>query len=83
VLVNPDGSTREIYELSDRTDLTWHGYLLGVGPGTRYGYRVHGPTSRPPAAASTPGSCSSIRTRGSHRAVEWVPEVYGYEWTAG
>jgi isoamylase len=21
----------------------WHGYLLGIGPGQRYGYRVHGP----------------------------------------
>jgi pullulanase/glycogen debranching enzyme len=21
----------------------WHGYLPGVGPGQRYGYRVHGP----------------------------------------
>jgi glycogen operon protein len=26
-----------------RTDNVWHGYLPGVGPGQRYGYRVHGP----------------------------------------
>ena len=25
------------------TALNWHCYLPGVGPGTRYGYRVHGP----------------------------------------
>ena len=24
----------------------WHGYLPGVGPGQRYGYRVHGPYDR-------------------------------------
>ena len=43
VLANPDGSPRAVYELTDRTDLTWHGYLPGVGPGTLYGYRVDGP----------------------------------------
>jgi isoamylase len=31
------------YELTERTALNWHGYLPGVGPGQRFGYRVHGP----------------------------------------
>ena len=26
-----------------RRALNWHSYLPGVGPGQRYGYRVHGP----------------------------------------
>ena len=30
-------------ELSERTAYNWHCYLPGVGPGQRYGYRVHGP----------------------------------------
>ena len=30
-------------ELCERTAHIWHGYLPGVGPGQRYGYRVHGP----------------------------------------
>jgi len=30
-------------ELPEFTDEIWHGYLPGVGPGTVYGYRVHGP----------------------------------------
>jgi isoamylase len=29
--------------LAERTAFNWHGYLPGVGPGQRYGYRVHGP----------------------------------------
>jgi glycogen operon protein len=33
----------ERIELSERTALNWHAYLPGVGPGQRYGYRVHGP----------------------------------------
>ncbi|MHB8469486.1 MAG: glycogen debranching protein GlgX [Gaiellaceae bacterium] len=30
-------------ELTERTVFNWHCYLPGVGPGQRYGYRVHGP----------------------------------------
>jgi len=36
-----DSETR--IELTERTAFNWHCYLPGVGPGTRYGYRVHGP----------------------------------------
>jgi isoamylase len=39
-----DGDDREQrYELTQRTAFNWHGYLPGVGPGQRYGLRVHGP----------------------------------------
>jgi isoamylase len=30
-------------ELPEVEGFVWHGYLPGVGPGQRYGYRVHGP----------------------------------------
>jgi isoamylase len=30
-------------EVTERTAFNWHCYLPGVGPGQRYGYRVHGP----------------------------------------
>ena len=33
----------ERIELPEYTDEIWHGYLTGIGPGTVYGYRVHGP----------------------------------------
>ncbi len=33
----------ERIRLRERTDLVWHGYLPGIGPGQRYGLRVHGP----------------------------------------
>ncbi len=29
--------------LEEHTDLAWHIYLPGIGPGQLYGYRVHGP----------------------------------------
>jgi glycogen operon protein len=38
-----DDNDRETrYELTERTAFHWHGYLAGIGPGQRYGYRVHG-----------------------------------------
>jgi glycogen operon protein len=30
-------------EVAEHTAFNWHCYLPGVGPGVRYGYRVHGP----------------------------------------
>jgi isoamylase len=30
-------------ELTEREAFSWHCYLPGIGPGQRYGYRVHGP----------------------------------------
>ncbi len=38
-----DEDAEERVEICERTAFNWHGYLPGVGPGQRYGYRVHGP----------------------------------------
>jgi isoamylase len=39
-----DSDDRETrVEVEQRTAFNWHCYLPGVGPGQRYGYRVHGP----------------------------------------
>jgi len=41
-LFDDDGEETRI-ELGERRALNWHCYLPGVGPGQRYGFRVHGP----------------------------------------
>ncbi|GAB3313013.1 glycogen debranching protein GlgX [Geodermatophilus aquaeductus] len=41
-LFDPDG-TEHRHRLQETTHQVWHGRLPGVGPGQRYGYRVHGP----------------------------------------
>jgi isoamylase len=41
-LIGPDGS-QECADLTEIDGFVWHGYLPGVGPGQRYGFRVHGP----------------------------------------
>src|SRR5487761_54554 len=46
-LFGGDGSVHDApetrVELTEADGFTWHGYLPGIGPGQRYGYRVHGP----------------------------------------
>jgi glycogen operon protein len=39
-----DGDDNETcVDLTEREAFNWHGYIPGIGPGQRYGYRVHGP----------------------------------------
>jgi len=38
-----DSGAQHCVNLPETTAFCWHGYLPGVGPGQRYGYRVHGP----------------------------------------
>ena len=39
-----DERNREIrVDLPEREGHVWHGYIAGLRPGQRYGYRVHGP----------------------------------------
>jgi isoamylase len=37
-----DDDTETRLDLSEADGFVWHGYLPGIGPGQRYGYRVHG-----------------------------------------
>jgi glycogen operon protein len=43
VLFDEHGAQTAAYDLAEKTDLTWHGYVFGVGPGQRYGFRIDGP----------------------------------------
>ena len=37
------GGAEERVALTEVDGFVWHGYLNGIGPGQRYGFRVHGP----------------------------------------
>jgi isoamylase len=41
-LFEPDGAEARL-ALTEVDAHVWHGYVNGVGPGQRYGYRIHGP----------------------------------------
>src|SRR5688572_18951159 len=38
-----DETPSRVISLPEQTYYIWHGYVPGVGPGTRYGIRSHGP----------------------------------------
>jgi len=38
-----EAGTETRVDLRERDAFVWHGYLQGIGPGQKYGYRVHGP----------------------------------------
>jgi isoamylase len=43
-IFDPTGTTElRRYDLPEFSEEIWHGYLPNIGPGTVYGYRVHGP----------------------------------------
>ncbi len=42
-LFDEKGAQTDRIDLKETTAFVWHGYIPGVQPGQRYGYRVHGP----------------------------------------
>jgi glycogen operon protein len=67
------------FDLPESTAFCWHGYMPEVGPGQRYGYRVHGPWN--PAAGHR---CNPAKllvdpyARAITGDVEWNPAVFPY-----
>jgi len=84
VLFAADGSIQSTERLMNRTDLHWHGYIHGVGPGQRYGYRVHGPYDPDRGLRFNADKVLldpyALAITGH---VEWGPEVFGYAWKDG
>jgi len=79
-LFDKDGVEERI-TLSEFTAACWHGYVPGVGPGTRYGYRVHGPFA--PEHGQRFNSAKLLLdpySRAITGDVVWDEAVYGYPW---
>ena len=58
------GETR--IPLHEVDGFVWHGYLPGVGPGQRYGYRVHGTSGSRRGAPVQPRQAAARPVRQSH-----------------
>jgi isoamylase len=67
-------------ELTEVDGFVWHGYLPGIQPGQRYGYRVHGPYD-PPRGLRCDGSKLLLDPYG--KAVEgdlrWDESLFDYQ----
>ena len=62
-LFDDDGSETRVDLPEVAPASCWHGYLPGVGPGQRYGFRVHGPCEPDRGPALQPGQAAARPVR--------------------
>ena len=77
-LFDGDGD-RDRVALREVDGFVWHGYLPGVEPGQRYGYRVHGPYDPAKGQRCNPNKLLiDPYAKALDGAVQWDEAVFGY-----
>ncbi len=77
-LFDDDGQEQQI-PLAEVTAHVWHGYLPGVGPGQRYGYRVHGDYDPASGRRFNPAKLLiDPYAKAISGSVNWDAPVFGY-----
>jgi glycogen operon protein len=77
-LIDDDGSETRV-ELPENTAFCWHGYLPGVGPGQRYGFRVNGDYDPKRGLRANPNKLLlDPYAKAIDGSVQWEPAVYPY-----
>ena len=65
--------------MAEHTALIWHVYLPGIGPGQRYGYRVHGPYDPSSGHRFNPSKLLiDPYAKAIDGEIDWDPAVFGY-----
>jgi isoamylase len=65
--------------LPEYTDEVWHGFIRGLTPGTRYGYRVHGPYEPEKGHRFNPNKLLMDPYAKAHVGeMVWCDELFGY-----
>ena len=68
------------FELPEVDAYCWHGYMYGVGPGQRYGFRVHGPNNPAEGHRCNPAKLLlDPYARAVEGQVTWNRAVFGYD----
>ena len=71
-------------ELPEYTDQIFHGYLPDIGPGTFYGFRVHGPYEPTQGHRFNPNKLLLDPYACAHAGdLKWDPAVFGYKMESG
>ncbi|HTQ81294.1 MAG TPA: glycogen debranching protein GlgX [Thermoanaerobaculia bacterium] len=69
----------ERVDLPEVTALCWHGYVPQVGPGQRYGYRVHGPWAPGEGRRCNPAKLLlDPYAKAVEGGVQWDPAVFAH-----
>jgi glycogen operon protein len=79
-----DGDHETRIALPEYTDQVFHGYIPDVGPGTSYGYRVHGPYDPANGHRFNPNKLLLDPYARAHAgSLTWNPAVFGYHLESG
>jgi isoamylase len=82
-LFDDDGSEERI-RLPEMDGFVWHGFLPGIQPGQRYGFRVHGPYDPEHGLRCNPQKLLlDPYAKAIEGGVDWNPAVFGYDFTTG
>jgi glycogen operon protein len=76
-----EAGEREIdrWLLPEYTDEVWHGFVPGLQPGARYGFRVHGPYEPQAGHRFNPNKLLlDPYARAVMGELKWGPELFGY-----
>ncbi|MDP9453734.1 MAG: glycogen debranching protein GlgX [Actinomycetota bacterium] len=77
-LFDDDGTETRV-DLPEVSDLCWHGYLPNMGPGQRYGFRVHGPRDLAAGQRCNPNKVLlDPYAKAVDGATDWDEAVFGY-----
>jgi len=77
-LFGDDGRETRI-NLPERTAFCWHGFVLGVKPGQRYGFRVHGPWNPAEGHLCNPAKLLiDPYARALTGPITWGPSLFPY-----
>jgi isoamylase len=80
----PHGRETERITLPEYTNQIFHGRLEGIGPGTFYGYRVHGPYEPESGHRFNPNKLLLDPYALAHAgALKWDPACFGYQMETG
>ncbi len=75
-----DDGTETSIDLPERDAYVWHGYVPGIDPGQRYGYRVHGPYDPESGHRCNPAKLLlDPYAKAIDSDVRWDPSLYGYD----
>ncbi len=68
--------------LPERTNFVWHGWIQGIGPGTRYGIRARGPYRPEAGLRFNPAKLLvDPYARALGGEISWGPGMYAYDQT--
>jgi glycogen operon protein len=76
-----DDGTETRVRLPERDAFVWHGYLLNVGPGQRYGYRVAGPYKPADGHRCNPSKLLlDPYAKAVDGRIDWDQACFSYTW---